>query len=210
VTRLEVRQAGSEDVGEIVATLTEAARWLLDRGIEQWPDPFPRERVELLVRRGEFFVARLDGEPVGSLVLRWSDPSFWGEQSDDAGYVHALAVRRTHAGQDLGARLLEWAEARVAEAGREFLRLDCMAENAALRGYYERLGFEPRGETPVDEFVAALYERRCRASARRGGGQIVALPTPFGDRHARFRSVRSRRERGWTPDPTRRGRGCVL
>jgi ribosomal protein S18 acetylase RimI-like enzyme len=209
MSRLEVRQARSEDIDEIVATLTEAARWLLERGIEQWPDPFPHDRVERLVGRGEFFVARLDGEPAGSLVLRWSDPSFWGERPEDAGYVHALAVRRAYAGQELGARLLEWAEARVAEAGREFLRLDCMAENAALRGYYERLGFEPCGEAPVDGFVAARYERRCRGRAPSGGGQIVTHSTRSGDRHARFGSVRSQRERGWTASPTHRGWGCV-
>jgi ribosomal protein S18 acetylase RimI-like enzyme len=210
VSGLKVRQARSENVDEIVETLTEAARWLLARGVEQWPDPFPRGRVEPLVRRGEFFVARLDAEPAGALVLRWSDPSFWGEQPDDAGYVHALAVQRGFAGHGLGAGLLDWAEARVVEAGRKFLRLDCMAENAALRGYYERLGFELRGEQPVDEFVAALYERGCRPRSAAGGGGTVAHSTHSGDRHARFRPVRSQRERGWTASPTHKGWGCLL
>jgi ribosomal protein S18 acetylase RimI-like enzyme len=210
VSGLEIRQARAEDVDELVATLSEAARWLLRRGIEQWPDPFPRARVEALVRRGEFFVARLDGMPAGSLVLRWSDASFWGEQPDDAGYVHALAVRRAFAGQGLGDRLLAWAEVRVAEAGREFLRLDCMAENAALRRYYERLGFELRGEALVDDFVAALYERRCRAVTGSGGVQIVTHAARSGDRNARFRRVRSERERGWTESPAQEGWGCTL
>jgi ribosomal protein S18 acetylase RimI-like enzyme len=207
VSGLEVRQARAEDVDELVATLSEAARWLLERGIEQWPHPFPRGRVEALVRRGEFFVVRLDGEPAGSLVLRWSDPSIWGEQRDDAGY--ALAVRRAHAGRGLGARLLEWADARVAEAGREFLRLDCMAENGALRRYYEQLGFERRGEALVEDLVAALYERRCRATVA-AGGETVTLSAPSGDRHARIDSVRSQRERGWTASPTQKGGGAVL
>jgi ribosomal protein S18 acetylase RimI-like enzyme len=210
VSGLEIRQAREEDVDEVVATLSEAARWLLDRGIRQWPDPFPRDRVEALVLGGESFVARLGGEPAGSLVLRWSDVSFWGEQPDDAGYVHALAVRRKFAGQGLGARLLAWAEARVGDAGREFLRLDCMAENAALRTYYERLGFELQGEALVDDFVAALYERRCRAGAGSGGGQIVTHSARSGHGHARFRRVRSQRERGWTASPTQEGWGCAL
>ena len=208
-----MRQARAKDVDELVATLSEAARWLLERGIEQWPDPFPRGRVEALVRRGELFVVRLDGEPAGSLVLRWSDPSFWGEQPDDAGYVHALAVRRAYAGRGLGARLLEWADVRVVEAGREFLRLDCMAENGALRRYYEQLGFEPRGEVLVEDFVAALYERRCRASAAAAAaaaGEAVTLSAPSGDRHARIGSVRSQRERGRTASPTPKGGGAVL
>jgi ribosomal protein S18 acetylase RimI-like enzyme len=160
---LEVRRAGPDDVDEIVGILSEAARWLLARGISQWPDPFPRDRVAALVERGDFQLARLDGETVATLALQWSDPTFWGERPADAGYVHALAVRRAHAGGGLGARLLAWAEEQVAAAGREYLRLDCRAENGDLRRYYERQGFEPRGEVAVDEFISALYERRCRA-----------------------------------------------
>jgi GNAT superfamily N-acetyltransferase len=158
---LEVWRAGREDVDEIVDVLSEAARWLLGRGIRQWPDPFPRERVAALVERGDFYLARLDGTAVATLALLWSDPTFWGERQADAGYVHALAVRRAWAGRGLGARLLVWADARVAAAGREYLRLDCLAGNAELRRYYERLGFEPRGEVAVDDFTSALYERRC-------------------------------------------------
>jgi hypothetical protein len=93
-----VRRAAPEEVDEIVAVLTEAALWLRARGIEQWSDPFPRERVERLVRRGDFYLASLNGHTVGTLALLWSDPAFLGEQPDDAGYVHALAVRREHAG----------------------------------------------------------------------------------------------------------------
>jgi ribosomal protein S18 acetylase RimI-like enzyme len=158
---LEVRGAGRGDVDEIVEVLSEAARWLMRRGIRQWPDPFPRDRVEALVARGDFYVAKQGGETVGTLALMWSDPVFWGEQPADAGYVHALAVRRAWAGRGLGARLLEWAGEQVAAAGRRYLRLDCRAENVELRRYYERHGFEPRGEVEVDDFTSALYERRC-------------------------------------------------
>jgi ribosomal protein S18 acetylase RimI-like enzyme len=160
---LEVHRAGQEDVDEVVGILSEAARWLAARGISQWPDPFPRDRVAALAQQGDVHLARLDGETVATLALLWSDPTFWGDRPDDAGYVHALAVRRAHGGRGLGGRLLAWAEEQVAGAGREYLRLDCRAENGELRQYYERHGFEPRGEVAVDEFTSAMYERRCGA-----------------------------------------------
>jgi ribosomal protein S18 acetylase RimI-like enzyme len=162
VNGLDVRRAEPEELDEVVGILSEAARWLLERGIQQWPDPFPRERAAPLVDRGEFYLARIDGEPVATFALLWSDPAFWGEQPPVAGYVHAIAVRRTYAGQGLGERLLEWAEEQIATSGRELLRLDCMSDNAALREYYERLGFEPQGEAQIDDFTATLFERRCR------------------------------------------------
>jgi ribosomal protein S18 acetylase RimI-like enzyme len=210
VSELEVRRAGLSDVDELVAMLSEAARWLLSRGIRQWPDPFPRERVERLVRRGDFYLARLGGEPVAALALQWADPVFWGEQPDDAGYVHALTVRRTHGGCGLGARLLDWAEAEVAACGREFLRLDCLAGNDALRRYYEGQGFEPRGEVPVDDFVAIRFERRCAPGTRFAAGNVVPQPTHTRDRHARPAGVGSQRERGRPTSPTQEGGGALL
>jgi protein-tyrosine phosphatase len=90
-----------------------------------------------VLERGEFYLARVDGEAVGTVALLWQDAAFWGERPPDAGYVHALAVRRAHAGDGLGAKLLDWAEQQAAGAEREYLRLDCPAENVELRGYYE-------------------------------------------------------------------------
>jgi ribosomal protein S18 acetylase RimI-like enzyme len=210
VSELDVRRAGLADVDEIVATLSEAARWLLSRRIRQWPDPFPRERVERLVRRGDFYLARLDGETVATLALQWADPAFWGEQPDDAGYVHALAVRRTHGGRGLGARLLDWAEAEVVARGRAFLRLDCLAENDALRRYYEQLGFEPRGEVAVDDIVAMRFERRCAFEARPTRGEVDPQPAHPRNKHVHLAGVGSQRERGRPTNPTQEGGGALL
>jgi ribosomal protein S18 acetylase RimI-like enzyme len=161
--QLDVRRAEAEDLDTVVEILSEAARWLLERGIRQWPEPFPRDRVEGLLDRGEFYLARLDGEPAATFALLSSDPEFWGEQPPDAAYLHALAVRRAYAGRGLGERVLKWAMARAAADGRTYLRLDCMSDNETLRKYYERLGFEPRGEVRLHDFTATLFERRIPA-----------------------------------------------
>jgi ribosomal protein S18 acetylase RimI-like enzyme len=163
IGELEISRAEPEELEEVVAVLSENARWLLSRGIRQWPHPFPAGRVRRLLDRGELYVARLDGEVVATLALLWSDPAFWGERPPDAGYVHALAVRRAHAGRRLGPRLLDWAEEQTAAAGREYLRLDCPSDNAVLRAYYEGQGFEPQGEAELDDLTVTLLQRRCRA-----------------------------------------------
>jgi ribosomal protein S18 acetylase RimI-like enzyme len=159
---LEVRRAEPEELETVVGILSECARWLLGRGIRQWPDPFPAGRVAELLEGGAFHVARLDGEVVATFALLWSDPVFWGERPPDAGYVHAVAVRRAYAGQGIGRGLIDWAAEQAAAAGREYLRLDCLSENAALRAYYEGMGFAPRGEVEIDDFKATLFERPCR------------------------------------------------
>ena len=148
-----------EDLDEVLDILSGAARWLRRRGIEQWPDPFPRSRVEDSFSRGELYVIRVGEAIAGTFVLQWEDELFWGEQPPVAGYIHAVAVRREHAG--IGRQVIGWAEENVREAGRSFLRLDCMRDNPPLRRYYEALGFEHRGDRLVGgHFDASLYEKR--------------------------------------------------
>ena len=83
-----------------------------------------------------------DGEAVATVSMLLDDPEYWGVRPPDAVYVHKLAVRRDRAGRGIGAAIVEWANAEAAEAGREFLRLDCYGDNPGIRDYYEGLGFE--------------------------------------------------------------------
>jgi ribosomal protein S18 acetylase RimI-like enzyme len=156
---VRVEQASAEELGEVVAVLSEAAAWLRARGIEQWPHPFPADWVEPSIERGETYLAREGEAVIGTITLRWEDPVFWGEQPPVAGYVHAIAVRREFAG--FGPRLLQWADEQVGAAGRELLRLDCRTDNDRLRRYYEGHGFAHCGDTTIANFETSLYERPC-------------------------------------------------
>jgi ribosomal protein S18 acetylase RimI-like enzyme len=160
---LGVVRATADDVDEGLDVLAEAAAWLRERGIEQWPRRFPRGQIQESVARGETYVARYGDVTAGTLALQWDDAFFWGERPPDAGYVHRVAVRRAFAGAGLGARLIEWADREAAACGRRYLRLDCMAENQRLRKYYERLGFEHRSDVERGAWRASLYERPCRS-----------------------------------------------
>jgi protein-tyrosine phosphatase len=158
-THYSLMRATEADAETLVALYDEASAWLVTRGLRQW---MPNEYTAALavddMRAGhEVYLARRAGEPVGKLTLQWDDAEMWGARPPDAGYVHGLCVRRAVAGLGLGAALLDWAGQRVAARGRRWLRLDCMAANPALRGYYERLGFTYRGEAEAG--WAALYER---------------------------------------------------
>lgn len=157
---IEVVPAKPADIEAVLSILEEAARWLASRGIDQWRlGSSPRDRVVNRIERGEVYLAVIDGRPIGSLVLQWSDEETWGDVPEDAGYVHGLAIRRALAGRGLGRELLRWAENRAAAAGKEYLRLDCAAGNRALNGYYERAGFAFRGWASVRGLEVSLYEK---------------------------------------------------
>ncbi len=147
----------------VAGLLDEATVWVNDLGFSQWPLPFPRDQLAGAIERGEVYVVESeDGEAVATVSMLPDDPLYWGDQPPDAYYVHKLAVRRDQAGRGIGAAVVEWANAEAAEAGREFLRLDCLGDNPGIRDYYEDLGFEHRGDVVLDGRTISLYERSVR------------------------------------------------
>ena len=157
----QVDAADEAALAAFVSVHEEAAAWLWERGIRQWlPGEFTAQALRRILDGGEVYLARRDGAAAGGFTLQWEDAAAWGAQPPDAGYLHALCVRRADAGRGLGAALLDYAGQRVAEAGREWLRLDCWAGNDVLRAYYERHGFSPCGVTTEDDgFEVALFKR---------------------------------------------------
>ncbi|HEX3512478.1 MAG TPA: GNAT family N-acetyltransferase [Trebonia sp.] len=139
--------AAPGQVDEVLAVLDEAAAWLQERGVEQWPSRFEPSWVEGAVSRGETWLV-LAGETVnGTVTLDHADPVWDGLPGGAALYVHRMAVRRSASG--LGAAILEWAAGVARRQGREALRLDCVAVNGRLRAYYEAAGFAHRGDVTV-------------------------------------------------------------
>jgi GNAT superfamily N-acetyltransferase len=159
---VNVRRAHHEDAFTVAALLDEASAWVDELGFSQWPLPFPRDQLAAAIDRGEVYVVEAeDGEAVATVSMLPDDP-YWGDRPADAFYVHKLAVRRDRAGRGIGAAVVEWANAEAAEAGREFLRLDCLGDNPGIRNYYEDLGFQDRGDIVVDGRKLSLYERPVR------------------------------------------------
>lgn len=160
-----LRRARPADLDVVVTMLEEAAWWMVSRGIEGWtPDGFSRGRIAAIIEDGEMYMVALDGRPAGTFALQWSDRETWGEVPDDAGYVHGLAVRREFAGMRLGREMLGRAEQMVSRSEREYLRLDCVADNEALNEYYRRAGFACRGRAVVRGLAVSLYEKRVGVS----------------------------------------------
>ncbi|MBT2401465.1 GNAT family N-acetyltransferase [Streptomyces sp. ISL-100] len=143
------------------------------RGIAQWqPGGKDEEHFRLRMKEGEVWLAEAaGGVAVGAYELWWDDEPAWGVQPPVAGYVHRLMTDRTAAPAGLGRALLAHAERRIAEAGRELCRLDCLTSNPRLRTYYESAGYQVVGEQPFkagvtggSSYGVTLLERRLPAN----------------------------------------------
>ncbi len=161
-TPLEFRTARAADVPPVIEILREASLWLRSRGLPSgWPVPYPADILLRHVARSELYVVDRGPEiAIATVTLQWEDVPFWGERPPDGCYLHHFAVRRSVAGQRVGEQVVAWAERVARGRGRAFLRLDCLADDPVLIRYYERLGFERRGETTVGSLRMALLEKR--------------------------------------------------
>jgi GNAT superfamily N-acetyltransferase len=161
-----IRIALPSEAELVIAVVNEAAAWLDRHGIALWThaelDPV---QIRADVDAGYYVLAFDTGNAVGTMRFTLEDSLFWPEAlPGEAGYVHRLAVRRSHAGKRLSKALLDWAALRTADLGRTWLRLDCEAKRPKLRALYEGFGFVFHSEHTVYDLFVARYQRRVRPS----------------------------------------------
>lgn len=160
-----IRKAELADAAPLAEILTQAMKYKIAHADSAWgSEPYTADELHSRIAKGNTYTAWLGDTVVGTLLLLWEDEMMWGKQPPIAAYVHQLAVKDGHRGQDLGKQLLDWASQQAADQGRELLRIDFPPENDGLRAYYEKLGFkyvEDREiHAPRAIYNAALYERR--------------------------------------------------
>jgi GNAT superfamily N-acetyltransferase len=139
---LSSEHADSDYAQTVKRLLDKAATIPANQGIEQWPASFKVENVERNIENGGVYVFYDDQDnPVGTIDVRDSDETVWGEDNVSAIYAHRLAIDPAFSGQGAGQQILEWVVEKAKAEGKEFIRLDCVAHNQKLRAYYESKGF---------------------------------------------------------------------
>lgn len=155
--------AGRDDVDELCALRDRIAGWLLERGIEQWlPGEFPAVRMAAWLERGDVFVHRRNGRIAAAVAVLDEDPTVWDDHDQGAGYVHLLMVDRAFAGTGLGDGAIAFAEQELCRRGRRIARLDAVASNSFLRGWYDQRGYRVVGEqtfADLELFDSVLLEK---------------------------------------------------
>ncbi|MCW8219702.1 GNAT family N-acetyltransferase [Streptomyces griseolus] len=172
---MKITLARSEDVTKLLAFREEAANWLTRLGSDQWQRPYPADRLLATIKAGSVFMV-VDGDVTAATITLTPDveDGLWTEQelSEPSRFVTKLTVARTHAGQNLGGRLLDWAGDRAYRDGARWLRLDAWTTNEALQRYYLRQGFE---------HVRTVREGGAVNGGPRVSGWLAQRPTALAD-----------------------------
>jgi hypothetical protein len=172
VRSLHHEQIEPDQIEDALGPLDAAARWLIERGIEQWPPSFSEspERSRKLIEEaeaGNVFVWYTLGRPVATATITsWQDPDFgpaWLDQTLPAQYLMRFAVSQTGRRliPGLGARILDFALFLAETRGAHALRLDCSKSNERLHRYYFEHGFDRVGTVDLSHRKSgALFEKR--------------------------------------------------
>jgi ribosomal protein S18 acetylase RimI-like enzyme len=167
----QLRRTTLTDLDTVYALITEAANWLQSRNSTQWSFFLTHQGKDLIRHRIEtaetYLVLDPNAQPIATFTIQWDDEKIWGSRGLDktAGYVHGLAVSRRAAGNGIGLQMLDWSCKLIAQKSRPLVRLDCMADNAALCNYYRRAGFTDAGKYDVvrigswERLFVQLFER---------------------------------------------------
>lgn len=158
------RRGEIADLPAIEQLWDDARTRLQTHGIKQWQYPLNRARVESSIRAGECWVIEDEqGGILGTITIDdFADPDFWkaSDYPQSAAYVHRMIVASHATGNNLGARLLNFAASLARAEGKPLLRLDAWRTNTALHSYYLGQGFRlVRIVAVPNRNSGALFER---------------------------------------------------
>jgi len=157
---VSIRPATIYDTWAVCIVLTEAAQWLREQNIPVWSTSmFTISKVKQETAQHEYYVAEDDGAVVGTFRFQLLDRETWPEVPDlDSAFIHRVAVLRSHAGAGVAQQMFEYAKELTRRAERQFLRLDCAADQPKLRTVYEKAGFVWCDDVQIGEHLVARYE----------------------------------------------------
>lgn len=169
----QIRIAVASDMTAILDLIGEAREWLQTReATDQWAKPWPNradrdERIAQGIEHGLTWMVEDNGTLLGTVTYREQGRDIlWTaeELSDPAVYVSRLIVGREHAGQGIGAALIDWAGLRgIQEWQANWLRVDVWTTNTALHSYYKDQRFTHLRTVPFEtewEYPsAALFQK---------------------------------------------------
>lgn len=144
----KIKKATTEDVNVIINMLKQIAQWMKDKDINQWKfllDGGDDEEIEQAILNNETYIVLKDRDIVATFTLlaeqsEW-DREIWGiDISSKSLYLHRLAIYPAYMGKGIGKSVLTWIENNVQD--KDYIKLDCVANNPKLNNFYRTNNFE--------------------------------------------------------------------
>jgi len=141
---ITIKQACINDIKAIEEIYLDVVNWLDSINKPLWSkEQVSKERLLKDFLPEEFYIAYINNNPAGCMVLQDYAPFFWFEpiEKGKSLFLRRLAVKRFASGKNFSRYLLDYAVNKCREQNIKTLRLDCDADNQYLKRIYEDFGF---------------------------------------------------------------------
>lgn len=157
------RRADEQEIDAIFALYEKRVGWMDQQGIRQWNatgylTEYPKSYYRKQQVLGNLYVLAGPSGIEGAVVLLSEDGRWPDRAASPAFYVHNLVANIEARGA--GKHLLSEIEKTAVLHEKQFVRLDCAADNLFLNGYYESLGYAPAGKCRDGSYLGIRREKR--------------------------------------------------
>jgi serine O-acetyltransferase len=139
--RLHLRKATEEDLETVFRLYKDRVTWFKWKKLSQWKHyvlHHPKEEFLEIIRKGAYHLVLRDTEVIGGFALL-EDSGEWEDTSSDAFYLRRAVSKVGY--KNLGSYIAGEAKRLSREAGKTYLRLECVYSNQQLNDIWERQGF---------------------------------------------------------------------
>ena len=148
---MNIEKAKKEDSKRLVEITRSCARHMIDRGIFQWNDVYPSQKVfENDIALGQCWKLEKEGCIIGIIVLteiedREYENVQWLTENNRNLYIHRLAVLPSYQGKGYAQKLMGFGENYAVNNNYNSIRLDTFSENIRNQKFYEKRGYVKLG-----------------------------------------------------------------
>ena len=132
---LHLEQAAVSDIGDVLQLYKDRSAWFKWKKIPQWGrylQNHPREEFLQKIENGEYYLVKKGSAIIAGFALT-ADSENWMDETANAWYLCRVVSRVGY--------ITAEAKALAKQAGKAYLRLECVSSNQRLNEIWESLGF---------------------------------------------------------------------
>jgi ribosomal protein S18 acetylase RimI-like enzyme len=164
----QIREADNHLFNDVSLIINECAHWLSQKGMTHWLSYYTPEVIAEKIAHGNMFIVYEKGEPAATVSLSIDSPSYYDdtniahfeEPTEKGLYISALGVRPEFQGKGLATKLVAKAEDMARQNNIKYVRFDARKDYTKLIEFYQKVGYQIKGEFLDDGEMYCLFEKR--------------------------------------------------
>lgn len=160
---MKIQPASINDLDALTAIANKCTEHLDAQGIYQWDDIYPsRKDFQDDIFEQNLYIITVNNDISGCICINQIEyPGYetanW--QGSQFYVIHKLMVDPQYENQGTGKFAMQYAENLARNKNKDSIRLDCFQDNIRANKFYQKLGYQLRGQTEFRKGLFNLYEK---------------------------------------------------